>query len=424
MKRPIDYFNHAYNAAPELYNTPTNIYTQPAQKSPNLQYTIDGVIYKNAYVIYPSMFCPQFQRDLDKGLYTEAYLLGDNTTKTFDNIENFVYLNNGVITQSNNNVVFGFEEIANGNALTDYIGKLNRVKIKAKRLKDVIDYSKIESDITTANGNIFSRSSFFELYKDYLVPVTENGNFIYNHTSFFNPLEEPLTRNQIACPVNENGDFLYPINRSNPDSVLFGGYTASSIGDEIAPSKYRTYSGSCFIPFSTINDKNLFPYLKVEGAGYSNDLWGMASIAEGNTGYGILTLNEKGKYVYSVVGRNPEDYGENWKYVMGKSLLDNGLYYEDNLTLFDRCFYFTYEGNVQKYCMFNQKELENYFQAFGVEFEYMFDIGGDFVQGQKVRHASLINKPATNSFTKQRHESLINQQPTSVVKKVRRRAVL
>lgn len=423
MKRPIDYFNHAYNKAPELYNTPTNTYTLPAQNSMNLQYTIDGVIYKNAYVTQPNMFSPQFQRNLDKGLYTDCALV-DNTTKNYDNIENFVYLNNGVITQSNNNVVFGFEEIANGNALTDYIGKLNRVKIKAKRLKDVIDYSKIESDITTANGNIFSRSSFFELYKDYLVPVTENGNFIYNHQQIFNPLEEPLTRNQIACPVNENGEFLYPINRSNQGSVLFGGYTASSIGDEIAPRGYRVYSGACHTPFSTINDKNLFQYLKVEGTGYVNDVWGMASIAEGVRGYGVLTLNESGKYVYDSVYKDLEDYGENYKYVMGKMLVDNGLYFEDDLTLFDRCFYFTYEGNVQKYCMFNQKELENYFQAFGVAFEYMFDIGGDFVQGQKVRHASLINQPMTTTVKKVRHESLINQQPTEVVKKVRRRAVL
>lgn len=421
MKRPIDYFNHSYNKAPELYNTPTNTYTQPAQNSMNLQYTIDGVIYKNAYVSQPNMFCPQFQQNLDKGLYTDAYILGDYTTKNFDNIENFVYLNNGVITQSNNNVVFGFEEIATGNAKTDYIGKLNKVKIKAKRLKDVIDYSKIESDITTANGNTFSRSSFFELFKDYLVPVTENGNFIYNHQPIFNPLEEPLTRNQIACPVNENGDFLYPINRSNQGSVLFGGFPTCSIGDEIG--KYPQYAGHTFIPFSSINDNNLFPYLKVEGTGYVNDLWGMASIAEGIRSYGVLTLNESGKYEFEQVTKPFEDYGENYKYVLGKSLVDNGLYYEDNLTLFDRCFYFTYDGNTQKYCMFNQKELENYFQAFGVDFEYMFELN-DFVQGQKVRHASLINQPATNAFTKQRHESLINQQPTSVVKKVRRRAVL
>lgn len=413
MKRPIDYFNHAYNTAPELYNIPTNTYTLPAQNSITLQYTIDGVIYKNTYITQPNMFSPQFQRNLDKGLYTDSYILGDNTTKNFDNIENFVYLNNGVITQSNNNVVFGFEEIAYGNAKNDYIGKLNRVKIKAKRLKDVIDYSKIESDITTVNGNIFSRSSFFELYKDYLVPVTENGDFIYNHQN----IQDILTRNQIACPVNESGDFLYPINRSNPGSVLFGGYPACSIGDEIG--SYPQYAGLTATPFSTINNKNLFPYLNVWGTGYVNDLWDMASIAVGNNGYYTLTLNESGKYEVDSVARSLDDYGENGKYVMGKLLVDNGLYYEDNLTLFDRCFYFTYEGNVQKYCMFNQKELENYFQAFGVEFEYMFDLGKDFVQGQKVRHASLINQPATNTFTKQRHESLINQQPTSVVKKVR-----
>ena len=150
----------------------------------------------------------------------------------------------------------------------------------------------------------------------------------------------------------------------------------------------------------------------------------MASIAEGRKSYDVLTLDESGKYAYDIVYRDYEDYGENYKYVMGKSLVDNGLYYEDDLTLFDRCFYFTYDGNTQKYCMFNQKELENYFKAFGVAFEYMFDIGGDFVQGQKVRHASLINQPMTTTVKKVRHESLINQQPTEVVKKVRRRAVL
>ena len=94
--------------------------------------------------------------------------------------------------------------------------------------------------------------------------------------------------------------------------------------------------------------------------------------------------------------------------------------------------FFDYNGNREydyfetlglNSCIFNQRELENYFKAFDIEFVYMFDdvkpLPDDFVQGRKVRHPSLINQPATLEFSKQRHQSLINQPATQAVKKIR-----
>ena len=77
--------------------------------------------------------------------------------------------------------------------------------------------------------------------------------------------------------------------------------------------------------------------------------------------------------------------------------------------------------NLNYSMLYTKESIEEYLRAFGIDFEWVYDVVGDddFVQGRKLRHPSLINQPATLEFSKQRHQSLINQPATQAVKKVR-----
>ena len=103
--------------------------------------------------------------------------------------------------------------------------------------------------------------------------------------------------------------------------------------------------------------------------------------------------------------------------------IENQFFYFSNLDDFvtvdsDGVVDFT---NLNYSMLYTKESIEEYLRAFGIDFEWVYDVVGDddFVQGRKVRHPSLINQPATLEFLKQRHQSLINQPATQAVKKVR-----
>lgn len=465
MKQPIDYFNHACLGRENFFDLPTNEYLIPAQYCITSNFDLDGVNYKNVfpaingYVAGTSIRLEKYPSYYINGLSTQEHI--SNPAKLPNNIQNFRYnirtSDSNQIVLSDNNIRFNFEQINVSRQTNRYIGALNRVMIKAKRLKDVFEKSKVLTSIKTVSGKTYTYDEFISLYGNKLVPVNEDGEYIdTTYPALFDDNLEPIysgtkgTRPYIAIPVDSNNTPLYPLtpwNLSGYNSHYFlGGYSSTIIGDD----EYQASNGAqTYIPFSVINKDNIFPYLsvfydheqyhgmwhqfaKIAGSNvyrgvYEGQTEGQYYVYDYNTVYEILP-EERVKEVYvDFTRRNKQGVNDTDSKVF--RLEDNGLYYESDLSLFDRCFWFNYNNpNEQNwmcdnqtllYCMFDKDELENYFGAFGVEVVYMFDLGKDFVQGQKVRHASLINQPATNTFTKQRHESLINQQPTSVVKKVR-----
>lgn len=463
MKQPIDYFNHAYQGREQFFNLPSNTTTQPAQYCVDMEYNIDGVDYKNI-ITTPFGFSSGLRRRLDKYIPFNDYSIVD-VSKLPNDLKQFRYYDRNIgRVQTNNDVTFSFKEIDKPRVVNMYTGKLNKVMIKAKRFKDVFDYSKITSNIKTASGKTYTRAEFFELFKDYLVPVNEDGNYIdYDYSPLVDvstgielfPGRKP-TRPYIAIPVDENNNPLYPI-LPYGNYYQFGGCRKSYLGDEEGQGWSELDN---FVPFSVINNNNCFKYMSIRTDGIDKNyrmsyMWSLMSklTFEGDTyngatyvdivdygnDYKINHYTENLRNTDRAVEFTYENSSMSWSggvltpttVTFTETIIDDGLYYENDLTLFDRCFVFNYNnpnpenrnnGNqTLKYTMFNKRDLEEYFKAFNVDFVYMFEMEDDdeFVQGKKVRHPSLINQPATLNFSKERHNSLINQPAIQVVKKVR-----
>lgn len=455
VKQPIDYFNHAYQGREQFFNLPSNTTTQPAQYCLDMEYNIDGVDYKNILTTNLG-FSSAFGRRLDKYIrFYDVYTLAD-LSKLPDDLTQFRYYdnNNMQIVNTNNNVNFTFKEIDKPRLINTYTGRLNKVMIKAKRFKDVFDYSKITSNIKTVSGKTYTPTEFFDLFKDYLVPVNEDGNYIdYDYTPLVDVSTgielfpgRKNTRPYIAIPIDENNTPLYPIMTSQ-SYYQFGGSRKAYLGDEVGS---RNSMFQDFTPFTVLNNNNNFKYMTIRSdALVETDMWGkMAKIADGAATY--IDIVDYG-YDYKINYHEENLINTNraveftfpnttmqWSggvltpqtVNITKTIIDNGLYYENDLTLFDRCFVFNYNNpnpenrnnsnQTLQYTMFNKRDLEEYFKAFNVDFVYMFEMEDDeFVQGRKVRHPSLINQPATLNFSKERHNSLINQPAIQAVKKVR-----
>ena len=296
-----------------------------------------------------------------------------------------------------------------------------KVYIHAKNVKDVLNPVNAKS-ILFQNKKI-SFDEFISLYGNKVMAVDYDGNFYHNMydsnfeiwtpSLFYNTKQMIMNQIPVSVIVKSNNLVFPVLNYNHYNNIVQKGLNRD------------------------LNSLQ-FSYSQVVERIVETPLWYYGDI--------IGTINKKDGVIldgYLLDFRNP-DIG----YLdCGHDFLPNELYkghmyidiyhslYKDKLPIENQFFYFSNlddfitvdsEGTVDftnlNYSMLYTKEsIEEYLRAFGIDFEWAYDVVGDdeFFQGRKVRHPSLINQPATLEFSKQRHQSLINQPATQAVKKVR-----
>lgn len=287
-----------------------------------------------------------------------------------------------------------------------------KVYIHAKNVRDVLNSVNAKS-ILFQNKKI-SFDEFISLYGRKVMAVDYDGNFYHNmyDTNFtsWNPSlfynTKEMTNSQIPVSVIvKSNDLVFPVLSYNHyNQIIEHGY-------------YRNQNSLQFsYPFyvEAITNTNIWYAGYIIGA-FNND---SISDAGSNVGYlecshSFLPNDSRGDIYFEIYHSLYKD----------KLPIENQFFYFSNLDDFVTV---DSEGTVDftnlNYSMLYTKEsIEEYLRAFGIDFEWVYDVVGDddFVQGRKVRHPSLINQLATLEFSKQRHQSLINQPATQAVKKVR-----
>ena len=487
MKQQPDYFNHFQSMGfREIYRTPNDSKSNPKLDYISYRFIspdYDWNVYdeKNPYWPAPDPIILSHYNLIPYELQAPWITVKDNVIQTNLTYHNFnvpdvepnaydkeVRRDGTLKTQIYKQEYSGLAYTPStgwGNPHGNFPYELKRVMLKVRYLKDVYDINKIKSDIKTAAGETYTKEEFFERFGNYLVPVRDDGEYIgiaphhrVQGVSGNVNWGEDTTIKSIAIPIDSNNNFYTPkkINEFGyvePDSSSYGLYTVENNGCIYPFLNLFGYQAG-FYPSELAQISTLFPSSLINGREYDyrkytyDEIKIRYELGDGGPFHQWSRNNEENpdtnEYAYyglqipSSVYYEYEavDYTNNygfWKrYTNYPITLDYSLYYEDELTTGQRMIFFDYNGNREydyfetlglNSCIFNQRELENYFKAFGVEFVYMFDdvkpLPEDFIQGRKVRHPSLINQPATLEFSKQRHQSLINQPATQAVKKVR-----
>lgn len=482
MKQQVDYFNHFQNMGFfNVYNTPKNTNNKP--KLDFIGYQFNSPTYNWNVSKSPNPHWPRpdpflltlgYSDPNNPILQTPDIIVNNDLTQT-----DFLYYDytvddlkrDGVLkTQFNIQKLDGDTGLdsagpwGNPNNLFPY--ELKRVMLKVRYLKNVYDIDKVASTIKTASGETYTKEEFFNRFGDYLVPVRDDGEYIgvapYHKISGVSALQrwgDDTTIKSIAIPIDDNNNFYTPkiINSYGyveHDKKQYGLYTVESNGCIYPFLNLFGYQDG-FFPSELSQPSTFYPLSLCQGREYDTRVY-----TYNNEKY-YYKLGNGGPYIQNPVQvvENPNttdyrfngasDYSTNYyeyeateytnrsyywqKYTCYPLTFDYSLYYEDALSTGQRMIFFDYESDREfdyfdvmglNSCIFNQRELENYFKAFGVEFVYMFDDveplpEDNFVQGQKVRHASLINQIGSLEFSKVRHNSLINQPATQAVKKVR-----
>ena len=351
-----------------------------------------------------------------------------------------------------------------GNPTDIFPYELKRVMLKVRYLKNVYDINKIQSDIRTANGEVYTKEEFLSKFGNYLVPVRDDGEYIgitpYHKVEGENQLVrwgEDTTIKSIAIPIDDNNNFYTPkiINDLGYIEDVFNPYGLYTVENNGCLYPFLNLFGymagfypselaqiSTFFPSSLLNNRD---YNQYDNLKHDFELGNGGSFIQNpeeveedpeTTEYAFNGIKAPSTRYYEYDGVDYTNRFGFWERLTTHYItFDYSLYYEDALTTSQRMIFFDYENDREldyfdvdvmglNSCIFNQRELENYFRVFGVEFVYMFDDveplpDDSFVQGRKVRHHSLINQDGDLEFSKVRHNSLINQTPTQVVKKVR-----
>lgn len=288
-----------------------------------------------------------------------------------------------------------------------------KVYIHAKNVKDVLNPVNAKS-ILFQNQKI-SFDEFISLYGRKVMAVDYDGNFYHNMydsnftswtPSLFYSTKEIVNSQIPVSVIVKSNNLVFPV-------LSYNHY------NQIIPYGYYRNQNSLQFSYSfyveAITNTNIWYAGYIIGA-FNND-----SILDSGSDIGYL-------YCGHNFLPNEDDAG----------LIQFDIYhslYKDKLPIENQFFYFSNlddfvtvdsEGtvdfrNLNYSQLYTKESIEEYLRAFGIDFEWVYDVVGDdeFVQGRKVRHPSLINQPATLEFSKQRHQSLINQPATQAVKKVR-----
>ena len=295
-----------------------------------------------------------------------------------------------------------------------------KVYIHAKNVKDVLNPVNAKS-ILFQNKKI-SFDEFISLYGNKVMAVDYDGNFYHNMfdsnftrwtPSLFYNTKQMINSQQPVSVIVKSNNLVFPV-------LNYNHY------NDIIPHGYNRNSNTLNFSFSHIVERVT-----------ENSLWYYGGI--------IGTINKKNGAIldgYLIDNGSDIGYLECDHDFLPNELYDGQMYFEINHSLYkdklpieNQFFYFSNlddfitvdsEGivdftNLNYSQLYTKESIEEYLRAFGIDFEWVYDVVGDddFVQGRKVRHPSLINQPATLEFSKQRHQSLINQPATQAVKKVR-----
>ena len=287
-----------------------------------------------------------------------------------------------------------------------------KVYIHAKNVKDVLNPVNAKS-ILFQNKKI-SFDEFISLYGNKVMAVDYDGNFYHNMfdsnfeiwapSLFYNTKQMIMNQIPVSVIVKSNNLVFPVLNYNHYNDIIPHGYNR-----DLNPLNFS---------FSHIVERVVETPLWYYGGiiGSINKI-----IDWGNSDIGYLECDH--------------DFLPNELYDGQMYFEINHSLYKDKLPIENQFFYFSNlddfvtvdsEGvadftNLNYSMLYTKESIEEYLRAFGIDFEWAYDVVGDddFVQGRKVRHPSLINQPATLEFKKQRHQSLINQPATQAVKKVR-----
>lgn len=289
-----------------------------------------------------------------------------------------------------------------------------KVYIHAKNVKDVLNPVNAKS-ILFQNKKI-SFDEFISLYGRKVMAVDYDGNFYHNMydsnftswtPSLFYNTKQMINSQQPVSVIVKSNNLVFPVlNYNHYNNIIPHGYNRNSNSLQFSYSHV----------VDRVSESSLWYYGCIIGAINKDDI-----IDYGNPDIGYLECNH--------------DFLPNELYQGQMYFEINHSLYKDKLPIENQFFYFSNlddfitvdsEGivdftNLNYSMLYTKESIEEYLRAFGIDFEWVYDVVGDddFVQGRKVRHPSLINQPATLEFSKQRHQSLINQPATQAVKKVR-----
>lgn len=397
-------------------------------------------------------------------IYNADYVVGESAyfdIKTEDNISLNLVMNNMGVAPKNivipkytydpneSNVYHRYKKDGNVVITSEYHPvsipySPSKVIIYMRYLRDVYSFDDIQS-ITTFNGNTIDKTTFWNTFKDYIVPVVANENeqgyevgskipLIKNQRGLNNVINwlNPFYTDGIGCTYsNITMTIIFPTRH------MYKGERYFTYGvDVLTDSRYDNYYNS----FSAVD--SLIQVLKSNNSCIRGNL-------KGGVGFPIPTSQSvespKMRY-FSVVERDNSLYYSPNNYSLNNSdLYFNGpyfypasyfapssymsptygdtlpleerirltnkaeFYYED-IDVFDRSFDFTLNSAPNKtysITAYNQAELENYLKVWKIPFEYangwVTPLPDDFEDGKKIRHI-LLGADSVIGSEKVRHK--------------------
>ena len=355
--------------------------------------------------------------------YSDNKDLTLSTTYPNGNTQIHYYSSGGVIREFDFEVQPGYIE-HHKIEFSSYHRPFNKkVYIHAKNVKDVLN--PVNSKSILFQNKKISFDEFISLYGNKVMAVDYDGNFYHNMfdsnftrwtPSLFYNTKQMINSQQPVSVIVKSNNLVFPVlNYNHYNDIIPHGYNRSS----------NTLNFSFSQVVERVGQYSLWDYGDIIGAINEN------KIIEGSVidGYLLDYGNRDIGYLECDHDFIPNEHKGHMYFEINHSLykdklpIENQFFYFSNLDDFvtvdsDGVVDFT---NLNYSMLYTKESIEEYLRAFGIDFEWAYDVVGDddFVQGRKVRHPSLINQPATLEFSKQRHQSLINQPATQAVKKIR-----